>query len=272
MIRWVREAGAIARERFGSAVVSRKADRSPVTDADHAVQEALLTAIGRAYPADATITEETQADPGRHAPAATASRCWVIDPIDGTRNYARGFPVFTISVALLEAGSPVVGVVYEPLSDRVYSATRGGGAFSGEQRLGAAGPTSGRGLFMGIPTSRDEKLPPVVHGWIDRMTVRNLGSTALHLVLLASGGLDAVYCKRCRLWDIAAGALLVTETAQKLVPLRDTAYFPLDPATYHNEMMPFIAGRPDLVDQLVDEYRKAREADTGTSAHEYETN
>ena len=96
---WVRAAGVIARDRFGKATVSHKADHSPVTDADHAVQAALQEAIARACPDDAVITEETQVDPERHASVKTARRCWVIDPIDGTRNYARSFPIFTLSVA-----------------------------------------------------------------------------------------------------------------------------------------------------------------------------
>ena len=125
---WARQASVIACERFGTATVSHKADRSPVTDADHAVQDALLQAIAREFPDDAVITEETQAAPDRHKPVAADRRCWVIDPIDGTRNYARSLPSFTISVALMEAGSPVVGLVFDPMTDRMYSATAGGGA------------------------------------------------------------------------------------------------------------------------------------------------
>ncbi len=104
---WVRRAGQIARRKFGSAVASRKADRSPVTDADHAVQEALQQEISKRFPADAVVTEETQRDPERHAALASAKRCWIIDPIDGTRNYARALPLYSVSVALVEDGRPV---------------------------------------------------------------------------------------------------------------------------------------------------------------------
>jgi myo-inositol-1(or 4)-monophosphatase len=255
---WIRDAGRIARERFGHVSVTRKADRSPVTEADLAVQEALQTAIGNAFPGDAVITEETQADPQRHASVASAARCWVIDPIDGTRNYARALPYFTISVALLVDGSPQLGMVYEPMADRMFHAMRGGGAWCGQQRLMPARPRQSSTLYLTVPTSRHEELPPVVHSWIDRMVVRNFGSTAMHLAYVASGAVDALFCKRCSLWDIAAGALLVTEAGRILKPLElDAAsYFPMNLSAYHNEKTPCIAGAPEVVAELLTEYRR----------------
>jgi len=257
---WVRRAGALARERFGTAITSHKADRSPVTDVDHAVQDTLLEAIARACPEDAAITEETQSAPKRHQPVASGRRCWVIDPIDGTRNYARSLPVFTISVALMEAGSPVVGLIFDPMAGRMYSATAGGGARLDNQRLEAANqPVSGN-TFISVPTSRYEALPAVVHRWIDHMVVRNLGSTALHLALLAGGGLDAVYCRRSRLWDLAAGALLATEAGAEVRSLEGRLYFPIDLTTYRNQEMPFLAGAPAVVTQLLQEYQNPQPA------------
>ncbi len=254
---WVREAGEIALERFGSVSVRPKEDQSPVTDGDYAVQDALLSAIAREYPADAVITEETQSAPEKHQAAATAQRCWVIDPIDGTRNYARSIPVFTISVALMEGGSPVVGVVYDPVTTWTYFATADGDAWLNEHRLEPRDRPASDHIFMSIATSRYEELPAVAHGWIDRMVVRNFGSTALHLALLATGGLDAVYAGRNRLWDIAAGALIAARTGAQLVSHQGHPYFPMDLARYANEPMPFIAAHPEVLNRLLAEHRQA---------------
>jgi len=201
---WLRRAGAIACERFGASTSWAKEDRSPVTDADIAVQEALLADIARVFPHDAVIAEETQSAPQEHAAVGSADRCWVIDPIDGTRNYERSIPVFTIALALMEGGCPVVGLVYNPMTDRMYSGTAGRGAWLNDEPLVAAESPDPDRICISIPTSAHEELPAVVHRWIDSMVVRNLGSTALHLALLATGSFDAVYCRKSKLWDIAA--------------------------------------------------------------------
>ncbi len=259
---WVRDAGKVAMEHFGHVTVTRKADKSPVTEADHAVQAALQQAISDHCPEDAVITEETQADPEIHASVASARRCWVIDPIDGTRNYARSIPIFTISVALLVEGSPCVGLIYDPVTDRLYHATRGGGAWCGTQRIAAESPQRSSTLTLTIPTSLYEKLGRVEHGWIDHMVVRNFGSTALHMALAASGAIDAVFCKRCRLWDMAAGDLIVTEADRVVIPLdldRDS-YFPMNLADYNNEPTPLIAAHPEVAHRLLSEYRETQKA------------
>jgi myo-inositol-1(or 4)-monophosphatase len=256
-VRWVRQAGFMARDRLGSAVATRKADKSPVTDVDHAVQDALLDAIGREHPRDSVICEETIADPGKHAAVASGARCWVIDPIDGTRNYARSLPVFTVSVALLEEGAPVVGIVFDPIADRMYTATTGGGAWLADRQLAASDAPLSGDTFLSVPTGRHEILPPVVHDWVDRLVVRNFGSTALHLAYLAEGALDAVYARRNKLWDIAAGALLVTEAGGQVRSIDGRMVFPMDPADYRNEEMPFLAGGPAVLTPLLEEYRSA---------------
>jgi len=258
-IEWIRRAGGYARERFGSAVASRKADRSLVTDVDYAVQEMLLGSILRGYPDDAVIAEETQADPAVHASASSAQRCWAVDPIDGTRNYARGVPIFTISVALLEAGSPVVGLIYNPMTGEMYSASIGGGAFLNDERIEAADNSLSGGTLIAVPSGRRGPTPAVVHGWLDRMVLRNTGSTALHLALLACGAFDVVFCDECRLWDIAAGVLIVGEAGAQVVSLIDgEPHFPIEVADYNNDVMPVIGGRSAVVEQLLAEYRASQ--------------
>lgn len=247
---WVRRAGILARERMHQAIASRKEDRSVVTDVDHAVQDMLLEAIAQRYPDDAVLAEETQKNPARHAAAASARRCWIIDPIDGTRNFVRKMPMFTVSVAMFEAGSPAVGLVYQPMTDQMYSASAGGGAWLQDEQIATREVFSTSDLFIGLPSGREEALPPPVHRWIDEMVMRATGSTALNLALLAAGCLDAVFASRCHLWDMAAGALLVEEAGALIRRYDGKPFFPIDLATYTSQATPFLAARRELLERL----------------------
>lgn len=251
-IPWIRQAGHITRERMASAHASLKADRSVVTDADQAVQDFIMDQIARRFPDDAVISEETQADPTRHASRAAAERCWVIDPIDGTRNYVRRVPLFAVSVGLLSRGVPVLGFIYNPISEQMYMAGKGAGAWLNDAPIKVAqGPHDE--IFIGLPSGREEPLPNVVHGWIDRMVQRATGCTSLNLALVASGAFDAVFGNRCKLWDIAAGAIIVQEAGGVITDHQGHSYFPLNPATYRNQPTPFLAARPELLEDLLAE-------------------
>lgn len=252
---WIRQAGTMARERMHDAVVSRKADRSVVTDADQAVQDFLMETIARRFPDDAVISEEIQSDPQRHASVSGADRCWVIDPIDGTRNYVRQVPMYAVSVGLLSHGTPVVGWVYNPMTDQMYSASRGNGARLNEQRIHCADRSPTGDIFIGLPSGREEALPRVVHDWIDRMVQRATGSTALNLVLLASGCLDAVFANKCKLWDLAAGAIIVEEAGGLITDHHGRSYFPMDLAAYRGDPTPFLAACPAMLGPLIEELR-----------------
>lgn len=247
---WVRQAGRIARERFGAAVASRKADRSPVTDADHAVQDALQSEIARRWPADAVVTEETQQDPQRHAALASARRCWIIDPIDGTRNYARALPLYSVSVAMMERGEPVVGIIYDPATDEMYSASRGGGMWYGQENLSPQVAAESYGIIVGCPAGQQHRLPGAVHHWLDRYHLRNLGSTALHLAYLAAGGFDAVLVTECHTWDIAAGWLMADEAGASTKRLDGSPLFPIRMPEQAYEEVSFFSAWPAAWDRL----------------------
>lgn len=253
---WIRQAGAMARERMYSAAASRKADRSLVTDADQAVQDFLMATIAERFPQDAVISEETQADPDRHASVASASRCWVIDPIDGTRNYVRKVPMFSVSVALMIEGAPAVGWVYNPMTDHLYSAARNRGAWLNDMRVRCADQPPTGDLFIGLPSGREEALPRIIHEWIDRMVQRATGSTALNMVLLASGCFDAAFGNNCKLWDIAAGTVIIEEAGGRIVDHQGCPIFPVDLVGYRGTPTPFLAASAGLIEQLLNEFRQ----------------
>lgn len=253
---WIRQAGVMARDRIYTALPSRKADRSLVTDADQAVQDFLMATIAQRFPQDAVISEETQTDPARHASVANAARCWIIDPIDGTRNYVRRVPMFSVSVALMVDGTPAVGWVYNPMTEHLHSAARGDGAWLNDTQVRCADRPPTGDLFIGLPSGREEALPRVIHEWIDRMVQRATGSTALNMVLLASGCFDAAFGNNCKLWDIAAGAVIIEEAGGRIVDHQGRSIFPVDLAGYRGTPTPFLAASAGLIQQLLDEFRQ----------------
>lgn len=281
---WAEEAtrigGRVAREWFGATLrVRLKADRSEVTDADEAAQAAIVDHLRRERPDDALLTEETlRPEPGsRSAPAPSADRlCWVIDPIDGTRNFIRGVPLFACSVAAMIAGEPVAGAIYDPVRDELISASRGGPLLlnnqprtplppgdTGSQPAGTPAPwgtgsrpaapgAAGRAPrpVVGLPSMPVGSVAERAHQWLDRYVCRCLGSTALHLAYVALGRLEAMLADNARLWDIAAGVVLVRAPGGDASAPDGQPLFPMDVAAYHGEEMPIVAAGPRLHDRL----------------------
>lgn len=238
---WARLGARIAARYFGRAVISRKADDSPVTDADVAAQDAILEAIRRRYPLHCVLGEEASGstmDAGDRA----AAYCWAVDPIDGTRNFARNIGVYATSVGVLHDGHPVAGAIHDATTGRVYSAYRGGGTFVDGRPLGIVErPVDGDSTIM-ISSFRRRPVPEAVRTWMDRYPFRNQGSVCLHLAWVAAGMADAACAMECKLWDIAAAGLLVTEAGGVLTDHRGMAVWPVDVAAYNDEDLPILAG------------------------------
>lgn len=255
-----RAAGSVAQRAFGAAgATSFKLDGSEVTAADLAAERAAVAILRSARPADHFITEEnTAGHPPTAAPDAPADAqtvWWVIDPIDGTRNFVRGIPCYVASVAAMVGGVPVAGALHEPGRDALYSASLGGGAWMNGQRLplsaGDPRDVASRRLLVAVPSARHERVQPIVRKWVDELVIRNVGSSAMHLAMVASGQLDAALLATCRLWDIAAGWLIVQESGGRMTTPEGGALFPIDPAAYASEEMPSLAARGEVHEQLI---------------------
>ena len=182
-----------------------------VTDADRASEAAVISEIHRVHPEHAILAEESGAS-GR-----PSSYRWIIDPLDGTTNYAHALPHYCVSVAVEGPAGVEAGVVYDPIRDELFAARRGGGAtlngspihVSETAKLGDAL------LGTGFPADLWQR-PEVPLGLFNRFSrqargMRRLGAAALDLAYVAAGRLDAFYEPRLKAWDLAAGALLVTE-------------------------------------------------------------
>lgn len=271
-----RAGGRVARAAFGTeGHVRMKPDRSEVTDADLAAEHAVIEFLRIARPYDVFLAEEQTPAAGSSPGCADGSAanpgvvCWVIDPIDGTRNFIRGVPWFATCVTAMSGGWPIASATYDPLRDVCYSAQREGGTWEGSRRLSVASahttltgeaPASGPATaltgrnprpLVAIPSTRHETARSLVLRSLDEFVVRNLGSSALHLALVAAGQLDAALLTGCKLWDIAAGWLMVTESGGRMTRLDGGDLFPVDVARYAGAEMPCVAATAWLHSRLV---------------------
>ena len=209
-------AGAILRERlFHRREITFKGVVDLVTDADHASEEHVLSVIKRAFPAHRFIGEE-----GVHRAnsevAADSGYSWIVDPLDGTTNYSHRYPHFAVSIALGYESTILVGVIYDPMRDELFTAARGEGAFLNEEpmRVSETAQLVRSLLATGFAYDDDERdensaiwqaFMPLCQG------VRRDGSAALDIAYVAAGRLDGFWEKPINAWDIAAGALMVEE-------------------------------------------------------------
>jgi myo-inositol-1(or 4)-monophosphatase len=191
-----------------------------VTEMDARAEALILERLGQAFPDDAILSEETGSHPGR------SGRRWIIDPLDGTTNYAHGLPIFAVSIALEVEHRVTVGVVYDPNMDELFSAERGAGAWVGDTRLAvSATPVLDEALLAtGFPynirETRDTNLPEYGAFSLKARAVRRLGSAVLYLSWLAAGRLDGYWELRVGAWDVAAGSLFVEEAGGRVTNLQ----------------------------------------------------
>jgi myo-inositol-1(or 4)-monophosphatase len=223
--RAARAGGAILRDAFGRVVAREKAPYDLVTDADLASQRAIVAILLDAFPDHTLLAEEEGVVPDPSKPWR-----WVVDPLDGTINFAHGVPLWTVSIALEHQGRLVAGVVHEPLTGRMHAATLGGGAevdgrparVSGVERLG------GSLIAAAMPTAFAADAPRQL-AYMGRLStgthsVRRTGTTAWNLALVAAGAFEVAYGTAIHPWDAAAGVLLVREAGGTVTGLAGEPY------------------------------------------------
>ncbi len=218
-------AGEIQRERYESdlEIQTKSASIDLVTEVDRACEALIVEGVRRARPKDAILAEEGSGE------ERTADWRWIVDPLDGTTNYAHGFPRFCVSIGIEHRGEREVGVVYDPLLDELFHAKRGGGAFLGEQRIGVSRETDlGRalvatGFAYDVHRSEADNLAYFSRMLKTARGIRRDGSAALDLCYVAAGRLDAYWEFKLHAWDVAAGSLIVEEAGGRVSDLRGGA-------------------------------------------------
>ena len=190
-----------------------KARNDWVSDVDVNAEEAIVQTLKKAYPDHAILAEEGGNQPG----ATGAEHEWIIDPLDGTTNYLREIPQYAVSIALRQKGRLEHAVVYDPLKEELFTATRGGGAFLNNRRIrvGQRKDLTGALLGTGIPFREGQDLERYLrtlrHLIPGTAGIRRPGSAALDLAWVACGRFDGFWEIRLHPWDVAAGILLVQE-------------------------------------------------------------
>jgi myo-inositol-1(or 4)-monophosphatase len=215
MINAARKASRAIRRDFGeveSLQVSQKGPANFVTRSDQRAEQTIREELLKARPQWSFLMEES----GRTAGVDT-SHCWIIDPIDGTTNFIHGIPHFAISIALLKANELVAGIIYNPITDELFAAERGRGAYLNDRRMRVAARRDFHDAVIacGIP-----HLGRGDHGQFRRELaqvqsraagIRRFGAAALDLAFVAAGRFDGYWERGLKAWDIAAGIVIVRE-------------------------------------------------------------
>jgi myo-inositol-1(or 4)-monophosphatase len=221
--------------------------RDLVTDADLAAQEILVRAIRSEFPDHAILSEEAP------APSQAAEITWVLDPVDGTSNYAHRFPCFSVSVGIRDTEGLLAGVVYDPLREHLFCAERGRGARLGDQPLRVSGTDEVIEAIVGLDFARDPDARSALVGMFARLaphvhTFRSIGSAALGLCYVAAGWLDAYFHVSLAPWDAAAGVLVIREAGGQVTGLDGGAWELGDPrllasnGVLHDQLLPHLEG------------------------------
>jgi len=197
-------------DRLDTLEIRDKQQHDFVTQVDEMCEQEIIAHIKKAYPNHAIIAEESGESPGD-------GFTWIIDPLDGTTNFAHGFPQFCISIAVKSADRLEVGLVYDPLRQELFTATRGSGAFLNNKRIRVSqNRLMSRALIgTGFPFKNKELIRPYLDSFANVAQqvagVRRPGAAALDLAYVANGRLDGFWEAELNLWDYAAGALLIKE-------------------------------------------------------------
>jgi myo-inositol-1(or 4)-monophosphatase len=190
--------------------ITTKGRNDFVSDVDRLAEQEIINVISKAYPDHAIMAEES----GNHGESDTV---WIVDPLDGTTNFLHGFPHYCVSIGIMVRGKIDHGVIYDPLREELFTASRGDGAQLNDRRLRVAKrkELANALLATGFPFKVPQHLPAYLETFTSLFSqvadVRRTGSAALDLAYVAAGRLDGYWEIGLEKWDLAAGALLVEE-------------------------------------------------------------
>lgn len=230
-------------------ITNKEGINNLVTEADHAAEKAIIEVIQQAHPDHFILSEET----GEIKTDSTIK--WIIDPIDGTVNFANGIPLCCVSIGVEKEGQMILGVVYNPFMNELFFAQKGMGAFLNEKKISVSDKSTviKSCLVTGFPyTYLDSPNGPIqVFEKLIRqgIPVRRLGSAAIDLCWVAAGRFDGFYEHSLQAWDSAAGFLLVEEAGGKVTDFEGNYYSPYQPhilatnGKIHDELLMVVQGK-----------------------------
>lgn len=248
-----KEAGSIIMQYYKSKYEIRdKSYHNPVTTADNAADKYLRETLTKEYPDYGWLSEETVDSKER----LDKKRTWVVDPLDGTKEFIEGVPHFVVSVGLVENGEPIVGVLYNPASKEIFTATRDGGAFLDGEKINCSNLTNFKEMV--ILNSRSETRNGLWFPYAnDFKEQRPIGSVAYKLGLTSAGKADVFASLRPKNeWDVCAGHCIIREAGGEMVTLEGK------PITYNNPktlITPgIIAVRKDILQETINLFQNKK--------------
>ncbi len=216
-----REAGQVLLEKFGRKIeISKKGNINLVTEADFASEKLIIEKIRSYYPKHSILAEESGESKAAIADGESIWK-WIIDPLDGTTNYAHGYPCFCVTIALEHAGEIVLGVTFDPTRDELFAAEKGRGATLNNKKISVSGTSelSEALIVTGFPYNFAEKdnFADHLNDFLKRSRgVRRDGSAAIDMAYVACGRFDGFWEEGLNPWDVAAGVLLIEEAGGRV--------------------------------------------------------
>jgi myo-inositol-1(or 4)-monophosphatase len=247
-----RLAGQRAMEELSFIRVSVKGGSELVTQADARCQQIIVDRVKETYPDHGFIAEEGKEGEIFKQPPRGAERLWwVIDPIDGTTNFAHGILSFTISIAVMHEGEPIVGVIFEPATDSMFTAVKGGEAQLNSRRITAGKDKMDKFSNVGLDSQFEDGVP----GWtceiMKRTKFRNFGTVALQMSYVAKGSLIATIVSCAKLWDIAAGLAIARSAGAVITDWQGGKFPPVDLDGYEGGDFQIIAANKKVHPQIL---------------------
>lgn len=237
----IREQIPLMRAQFGAVGSQWKADDTRVTFVDYAISERMAAAVGHSFPQDDFLSEESL--PQDEDYLLEGKYAWVLDPVDGTNNYALGIPLCGISLGLLKSGEPVYGFIYDYARDELIEGGGDYGLWVNGKRWARESPlweprSAVFAAHFPLPTGGAGQWGPL----LETYRIRSLGSAALHIAYTALGRIDGVLDQRVAIWDIAAGIALLRAAALEVHWLHAPTPFPVKRFSMRPQRLALYAG------------------------------
>ena len=237
-----RLAGQRAMEDIRYTKSSIKNGNEIVTAADATCQKIIMDRIKETYPDHGFICEEGAEGKLLTMPPRSSEQIWwTIDPIDGTNNYAHGMLDFCVMVGALYQGVPVVGVIFEPATDSMYTAATGTDAQLNASRINVSEDGIDKLSSISIDSYFSESQQPAIIELMKTTRFRNLGTTGMHMAYVANGGMAGAVVSRIKMWELATSTIIVENAGGIVTDQNGDKIFPIDPAKYTGQGYPVIA-------------------------------
>jgi myo-inositol-1(or 4)-monophosphatase len=245
-------AGKNALQKISSAKAEIKNNSELVTQVDAECQKIIIDTVTKTFPDHGFLGEEGEkGNLYKKSPAPDQDFWWIIDPIDGTNNYAHNLPNFSVSIGVFHEGAPVAAVVYDPTTNTMFAAAKDQNATRNEKPIKTGTEKISKYASISIDSHFDGFVPQYAKEIILTTRSRSFGSSALHLAYLAHGGLIAAVMPKTKLWDIAAGILIAAEAGATITDFNGNPILPIDLENYKGQPIPTLAANPAVHNQIL---------------------